>query len=194
MPKFSNNVKNVVLVELFYYILVKTEKLPKCIALSKKARLGGKKLSIVFRVSGGKLLERGKYWHWGVVLHIMIIILSCLYFACWNLKNLMIFTLSCLYFACWNKKNLMIIILSCLYFACWKKTQLLKKGKVLTLKGSTTHNVLFWMKISREIISQSWPLSDCFDTNVHNFPIVHWFGEATTHHTLVKISSCEWTR
>ena len=37
-----NNVKNVVLVELFYYILVKTEKLPKCIALSKKARLGEK--------------------------------------------------------------------------------------------------------------------------------------------------------
>ena len=63
MPKFSNNVKNVVLVELFYYILVKTEKLPKCIALRKTARLGGKKLSIVFRVSGGKLLERGKYWH-----------------------------------------------------------------------------------------------------------------------------------
>ena len=42
MPKFSNNVKNVVLVELFYYILVKTEKLPKCIALRKTARLGEK--------------------------------------------------------------------------------------------------------------------------------------------------------
>ena len=63
----------------------------------------------------------------------MIIILSCLYFACWNKKKLsscLVFTLlveirklsSCLVFTLLVEiKNLMIIILFCLYFACWNK-------------------------------------------------------------------------